>query len=718
MKLKNIRYMKKVKGSVLFTVIVVMFVMLIMVTATLSLAANASNRAYSNYMKNQATYTARSAVNSTIQKLQEDSKITTGSTMASEIIDYLQTNSSIELQVNQGTSGGYGTIEKVVITKTGKKDDLSGYYIRGSKEDIMKVTAYVNMGNKQVTYSQYVNSSSSTIKPTKGINSFIAVNGYSGSGSTAPRVIGPQSSNVAALSTVTEIMRNPAVFYGDKFFNSPVEFNTHTTFNLGRKQGIAIWGDLTFDSNAPVFKSMYNYADEPTVPSNEELVKLIPYLYVDGTLKTNTSELQMGSLGNPMNLYVGSLITGSKPTRIYGDVYIYDSTIESIIHSNEGSNLLNWYEGTDGSTIGGSLYSKGNVRFTSNTTINGDLYVDGTITVDGSTLTVKGSCVYGDVGTGSDVKINCVKKSKKVSVTTLFPTYLERDKITEISKVDTDGNGTNDSYQAGPHKFIQTMEDMHNLLYEEPLNPGAGLAFEKEIKLLKDEIIQKGDSFPTYTGGTISSNTKISGTVSNSIEFKNITGLDQEINVILDGVNVQSGANFIVDETNLKVNFWIKNGATFNGNKIITDAYNNKIGGDFEIRGDATDADIPKLNIYSYDDSDITFNSNCIVTGNIFAPRSKLTWKMGWVVPGKVTYKYNFVEHTDPTDPTKSIYTNDEYTTINNSQVALIGSAIVGTIEELQNDVVIFILANNGSTSGGTKPTNYKWTPIEGYSNY
>ena len=40
-------------------------------------------------MKIQAKYTARSAVNSTIQKLQEDSKITTGSTMASEIIDYL-----------------------------------------------------------------------------------------------------------------------------------------------------------------------------------------------------------------------------------------------------------------------------------------------------------------------------------------------------------------------------------------------------------------------------------------------------------------------------------------------------------------------------------------------------------------------------------------------------------------------------------------------------
>ena len=66
---------KRLKGTVLFTVVSVMMVMVVFLLGTLALAATASNRAYSNYQKEQTEYTSRAVLDSVVQAIQDDSDI-------------------------------------------------------------------------------------------------------------------------------------------------------------------------------------------------------------------------------------------------------------------------------------------------------------------------------------------------------------------------------------------------------------------------------------------------------------------------------------------------------------------------------------------------------------------------------------------------------------------------------------------------------------------
>ncbi|HHX58033.1 MAG TPA: hypothetical protein GX710_08465, partial [Clostridiales bacterium] len=59
----------KLKGTVLFTVVSVMMVLIVFVMATLTIASAASKRSYNTYFKNQSLYSARSVVDTTVQEL-------------------------------------------------------------------------------------------------------------------------------------------------------------------------------------------------------------------------------------------------------------------------------------------------------------------------------------------------------------------------------------------------------------------------------------------------------------------------------------------------------------------------------------------------------------------------------------------------------------------------------------------------------------------------
>jgi len=214
----NKKFRKQLKGSVLLTVVCVMFVMLIIVTATLTLAANASNRAFADYQKNQATYTARSVINKTIETLQTDANGT--GNMTANIFDYMDTNGGrIELQVNPdeagALAGGYGTVDRVVLERVGI-DNEDGYYISGTGESIVKITAHVTMGNKTVTYSQYVNNAKSNVNPPSGGSGFISLGGNGGFTSTNAKVYGPAGSNVSKNSTAIEKLLNEGKNLKDK----------------------------------------------------------------------------------------------------------------------------------------------------------------------------------------------------------------------------------------------------------------------------------------------------------------------------------------------------------------------------------------------------------------------------------------------------------------------------------------------------------------------
>ena len=72
MKLKKNR---KLKGSVLLTVVSVMALLIIFMASTLTLAAAANNRAHANYSDSQAEYTARAAIEGFTQALEDNDTV-------------------------------------------------------------------------------------------------------------------------------------------------------------------------------------------------------------------------------------------------------------------------------------------------------------------------------------------------------------------------------------------------------------------------------------------------------------------------------------------------------------------------------------------------------------------------------------------------------------------------------------------------------------------
>jgi len=765
MKLKNIRYMKKVKGSVLLTVICVMFVMLIIVTATLTLAANASNRAYADYQKNQATYTARSVVNKTIETLQIDA---TGSAdMAENIFDYMDANGGqIELQVNPGEAGalagGYGTVDRVVLERVGI-DDESGYYISGTGESIVKITAHVTMGNKTVTYSQYVTNARSNDNPPSGGSGFISLGGNGGFTSTNGKVYGLAGSNVSANSTDIEKLLNEGIIYDEKFYNSSMLINTKTEFTLPMKKGIAIWGDLAIENSQVTINS-----DFDTTGNTD--IKNIPYLYVDGTLGIKNN-IKIGSDTKPVNIFAGRMLSHTNARlELASSVYLYNpsagGTVDlanlpkvenanendfsefdeqpsvTVLGASKGSPLLEWYSGITGSGIGGDLYSLGDVVIKSTNddstnpdplverrpfTVAGNMYVKGDLHVEEGTLKVIGE--FNVDGNITGRVIDSAGNDKTETDTLSFPDNMKKEKITEMNAEDKDSDGVPDIYEPGTDKFIKTKEDMYNSYYENPC------ADQKTLKgnITKDNFplvpsIRYNNSIPT----TIDKDCAIVGTLSGgTYTFRQPDDgtYKDYIDVLLVNVKTQAGTQFIIDETNyapnagdskFKVNFYIANGdvdgytaafgtinnsVQFNKTNILTAYYRDNLligSSDFVIDGMPDNiTPIPYVNLYGLGATKIEFLDNCIFTGSIFAPESEFTFENSLQINKNITYKR----------------INDE-ASISNPKISLIGSAIVGKVKEMKNDATVFVVSSDGLQGIDGVDPNFSWTPINGFANY
>lgn len=757
MKLKNIRYMKKVKGSVLLTVICVMFVMLIIVTATLTLAANASNRAYTSYMKNQATYTARSAVNATIAKLSSDPN----GAMSKEIIDLLKSG-PVELTVSD-VSGGFGNIDRIVISDTGKLDDETGFYITGSKEKIYKITAHTTIGGKEQTFSQYVTSKDSGGGGGGGGTGITCFGNNLGGESTSATILGYYTSNVDGVVSPTnpfgleyEYMRNNSAYIGGKFFNSNVEANVKATFYLdavenGPPEGVTIMGNLTLGNDSPSFNSNHIIALEKSPGVNKtraELVKETPYLYVNGTLSQKSADVNMGSVDYPVNLYVGNFQSDPsqlKKLNISGDMYIYDST-ESFIRSDDGSNLIDWYTGASGADIGGSLYSKGDVKFDlpgKNFIINGDLCVDGKITVTGGTLTVKGTCEVGsfEIATGAKITdgTNDITPVIKTKITN-FPTYMEKSALIANEVIKTQQNVKDEYYEEvnGVKKvkgskpmadfpFIDailvdeyTCNNSNQLQLNGVVLPAGETVIEEDC-IIKGKITgQKLRFKPAENGGKIK--------VLLSDVIFDVTDVIVEDNVYDSTGKFISKATveFYIATTDLKDNggnsmadenkFTIL--GTGSGVKFVTDYYDKKIQSGKEIDGfpliagrEGLEA-VPYINIYGPNDTStdmkIIFNNQTVFSGLINAPKADYTHFNGY---NKVILPYKIKNG--------KIIPADDIKNGQDKAIAIITPSMgVRNIVQLENDCILYVIHTADDDVIDVGDPVYKWSTVGGFADY
>lgn len=405
---------KKVQGTVLFTVVCVMMVLIVFLMGTLALATTANNRAYGNYQKEQTEYTARTVLDATVQAINED---TTSTGIKSQIVG-LGVGSDMTVTV----TGTDGLSENVTITNLGSRTVYNAAAEQWVSGKIYEVAAEINRTKAQTRYSAYIVDASVTPPGGGGGGgAFVSLGGLGGKIGTSGFTAGGTEIGIDGTGNEDYELDNGAVQMVPFYLNGNLDTKSQCSvyFNkIAKQQYYAVTGNLTISNTFDLQYSSDFAWDDSLVTDYKE----VPTVYVGGTLKVTSNNVTFGSpapTGVPMNVYVGAVDTQIN-FNVYGDLYATDPTATSSIRGNEGSTKLHtWVDkqikGKDGSvkTEGfGNFYSAGNVEY--DTTANNDMYVGKSLRV-AKNLTISGnktiyvgdaSAYEGDVACGGTLTIN------------------------------------------------------------------------------------------------------------------------------------------------------------------------------------------------------------------------------------------------------------------------------------------------------------------------
>lgn len=420
---------KRLKGSVLFTVVSVMSLLIVFLMGTLVLAASVNNRAHKSYSSSQTQYTARTAVDSVLAAVSQDPDFATA-------VASLGPGGSFDVEVNIGEAS-MGRVDDVTLEYAGTKDIYDYANQEWATKDLIKITATVNLGGESTTLSSYVlkdpvvvgddSPPFLTIGAAATLNHTSAMGGtYFGVGENwASKMYSGNYPGIGDVSLDQKLYLNGTVEYDPvtglpyidtstvKWFgldnnsnNQVIEapfvvdgnyyINSSTTFLYPVKKansGVAIWGDLKLQNDGLRLTSV-NLDDSLSYNFNE-----IPYLYVDGKIDVENSS-DFGNEHFPLNIFCGSFKSGINGTNIYADVFCFDENETSTLGDTQtklyswSSSVINKADNVNGSYTSGNFYSKGSLYSSNNTTIAGDVRVEGDLTVDGN-MTIGGDLVVG-----------------------------------------------------------------------------------------------------------------------------------------------------------------------------------------------------------------------------------------------------------------------------------------------------------------------------------
>ena len=331
---------KTLRGSILFTVVCVMALLIIFLTGTLALASAAGNRAHRSYSVSQANYTARAAIASFTEAMKRDERIVA----AVQAVGSDPTVPALHPQViiNDKTLGEIGYIdshgdwikdhiEVTHVPNTGaydyydKKGDGSyGWY----PVDTVKITATCKVGKERETVSAYVQKapSSQTVTNGGGIQGLQEVGGNSfangglitgglgvGIGDTVPG-LHHFHNDTKVETTLTYV--NASLCGGTSSFEIRVKKPDRATAEKPYSQTV-IDGNLLMENNNFI-KLDYEMTEDFTQ-------KEVPYLFINGMLtQDQQSQLNLVTGNNaPFNVFIGTL-NPKGPVNIQGDLYLMD----------------------------------------------------------------------------------------------------------------------------------------------------------------------------------------------------------------------------------------------------------------------------------------------------------------------------------------------------------------------------------------------------------
>lgn len=466
---------RRVKGSVLFTVVSVMALLIIFLMGTLVLASSANNRAHKSYSTSQTQYTARAAVDSILAAIGDSSA------EGVALVNSIQAlNDVTDTPINVSVDIGDSSLGRVTSATIALCDPAYPIYDNTEQEWVYckryAITAEVTLGKDTTTVTSYVLRDAPVGSSGGGGGGFTTSGGVAGAGNHTSAVGGTYialgNASTKLYKGVNSISGDPydltdklylsdsgkgtadPYVFGNKYLmevpfviDGSMKMNAEANFLIPQTgEGIAIWGNLNF-SNFPMHISSVNMSNDDsdlTTPTVKDSYKFneIPYLYVDGKIITE-SQLKIGDGNMPLNIFCGSIqMKQADAYSIKGDVYCYDAEETTVLKSNSGT-LYKWAssvvnQGVTHESIGGNFISKGSLSLESQNsakfegdvrvegdakfdisngtvTINGDLIVGETLEINaasGASLNVLGN-IYAKSATGTDVKMSSTGVEKE-----------------------------------------------------------------------------------------------------------------------------------------------------------------------------------------------------------------------------------------------------------------------------------------------------------------
>lgn len=395
----------KLKGSVLFTVIAVMMVVLVFVMSALTIAGATSRRAYSDYAKAQTQYTARSAIEATIEYLNENTDF-------QHLIEGMTKGSTKDVTIEfPSDAQGIGSID-VQIKCEGKNTETG--------EDIVTITATSGLLNDETSVVAYISKIAPVINSGSFNRAMTSMGGASIGNHTS--VFGGTSVNVlpnvgdyddldSKYGSITKI-QNEGALEGETFSNGNLYIANKSEFIFDKPQdSLIVYGNY-WEQNGAKFTSNVK-------PSDVTDAIQFPYIFVSNTLFFNgAGSISVGDYNaddenyNLINIFCKNINISSVNKQVNGNIYAFgtnpsyaknndayynnrviidggeldydnDPTIAQTISifSGDSTHLLGWADkvmtGSDGSAYcGGSIYSAGSTVFETDILVNKDVYVN------------------------------------------------------------------------------------------------------------------------------------------------------------------------------------------------------------------------------------------------------------------------------------------------------------------------------------------------------
>ena len=444
---------RKLKGSVLFTVVSVLSIMIIFMTCTLAMAAAANKRSKKTYSSSQSTYTARTAIDSMLAAVGTSKDF-------SKAIRSLNANDEMSIVVDLG-EGSLGRVSNAKIKNIGTKTVYDPDEKDWVERNLYSLSCDVTIGGETTTITSRVMQDPPVSNGTGGgagfltygsahLGTFTSIWGgaYVGMGewdaTAADGTPVKKNWNTGDLQNLYEWqpswmpdgvtcdiehsnlytpldhrhwsgkkynLQNDNTIETPMIFNGSLNCeNILEVYFTQKDKSAVVWGDLNINNGGLGFNMSDALKNDINSNKVNNLYEL-PFMYIDGKLKcsnmltmNNVKGAAVPAENHPINIFCGSLELTDKCNKfeIWSDLYCMDQDVDSIIKS-KGTALYNWSNsvmtGTSSiSTVGGSLYSNGNLKIDTAEqalVINGDLRVAGDLEISNTDVTVDGCVAVG-----------------------------------------------------------------------------------------------------------------------------------------------------------------------------------------------------------------------------------------------------------------------------------------------------------------------------------